>query len=424
VPSPVPQGQIGLAVRPTTAANWEWLLWLCGSRAAVSLAFMMYAGAIPELIGDWGMTAAQAGFVQTVFNGSYALSLVLTGWLSDRLGARRVFLWSSWCTAAVGVLVALFARSFESGAILFALFGLFQGGTYTPSIMLVAQGVPSERRGSSIGLLLAGASLGYAASIAAVTAAIALVDYRLAFVICGGAPTVAAMAAWMATRGRPNLITWRRSAAPAAPAFSSRRTSALLTLGYTAHCWELLGMWAWMPAFLLASLAASSAVETMTQGIWIGIAIHLSGAVSAFTMGHASDRFGRRSVLIALALFGAVCSLSIGWLDQAPSAVLLGLTTLYGFAVLGDSPVLSTAISEAVPPSVLGSALAVRSILGFGAGGLAPLAFGALRDAAPIGFGWISAFSCLGMGGLLAAVFAVYLPGFRSAETPQPASPT
>jgi MFS family permease len=380
---------------------------------------MMYAGAIPDLMVSWEMTAAQAGFVQTAFNVSYAASLVLTGWLSDRLGARSVFLWSSGCTAVIGILVALFARSFESGAILFALFGMFQGGTYTPSIMLVAQGVPAQRRGFSIGLLIAGASLGYAASIATVTVASTLADYKLAFAICGGAPTIAAFAAWMGTRGRLNLITRHRDTALSANGLPQRRTSALLTFGYTAHCWELLGMWAWMPAFLLSSLAASSATGILAQGIWIGIALHLSGCLAAFTMGHASDRFGRRVVLIALALFGAVCSLSVGWLGDVPWVVLLSLTALYGFAVLGDSPVLSTAISEAVPPSVLGSALAARSILGFGAGGLAPLAFGAMRDAAPVGFGWIAAFSCLGVGGLLAAVFAILLPGFRGTRALQ-----
>lgn len=391
-----------------------WLLWLCFSRAAVSTAFMMYAGALPELMGAWSMTAAQAGFIQTAFNVGYAVSLVLTGWLSDRLGARRVFLWSSACTAVVGLLVAAFARSFESGAVLFALFGLCQGGTYTPSIMLIAQGVPSERRGFAIGLLLAGASLGYGSSIAVSSAISSAVDYQLAFAICGCAPVIALVAGWLGARERPNLVARLQPSGPAHFEEPPRRTSAYLTLGYTAHCWELLGMWAWMPAFLVTALAGASTSGALAQGVWIGVTLHLSGCIAALTMGHASDRFGRRPVLIILALVGAAFSLLIGWLETAPGVVLLAITALYGFAVLGDSPVLSTAISEAVPPSVLGTALAIRSILGFGVGGLAPLAFGAVRDAAPAGMGWILAFACLGAGGILAALFALLLPGFRT----------
>ena len=78
------------AVEQQIDFEWGWLTWLCTSRIAVSIAFMMYAGALPQLIQAWAMSAAQAGFIQTAFNVSYAVSLVATGWLSDKLGAQRV----------------------------------------------------------------------------------------------------------------------------------------------------------------------------------------------------------------------------------------------------------------------------------------------------------------------------------------------
>ncbi len=391
-----------------------WIVWLCASRLAVSISFMMYAGSLPRLTNVWHMTAAEAGLIQSAFNVSYAVSLVATGWLSDRLGARRVFLWSTWLTAGAGLLVATAAHSFESGLLLFALFGSFHGGTYTPPMMLIAQRVTPLRRGLAIGLFLSGASLGYAGSIALSSTLSSTISYRAAFLLCGMAPTVAALAAWVGTRGIPSVASGRRAPVSVRAQPESRWASTLLTFGYTAHCWELLGMWAWMPAFLVSSLAASTGAGALMQGIWIGIAIHISGCISAFTMGHASDRIGRRAVLVALALVGATCSLSIGWFSQASPGLVLLFAAVYGFSALGDSPVLSTAITEAVEPHVLGTALAIRSILGFGAGGLAPLAFGAARDLVPAGYGWIAGFSCLGAGGLLAAVFAFALPRNRS----------
>ncbi|MBI1218504.1 MAG: MFS transporter [Rhodobacteraceae bacterium] len=384
----------------------------------VSVSFMTYAGALPAITAAWHMSAAQAGFVQSTFNAAYALSLVATGWLSDQLGAKRIFLWSSWLTAIAGLLVAAFARSFESGLILFALLGLFQGGTYTPPMMLIAHGVGPGRRGLAIGLFLSGASLGYAGSIALSSTLSALVSYHAAFLLCGSVPTLAALAAWIGTRSVPSASYGSHGPALVRSRPKNRRASVLLTLGYTAHCWELLGMWAWMPAFLIASLAASKASGVLAQGLWIGLAIHISGCISAFTMGHASDRLGRRAVLVTLGLMGAICSMAIGWLGQAPSIVVLCLAAAYGFSALGDSPVLSTAITETVEPHVLGTALAVRSILGFGAGGLAPLAFGVAKDFAPGGLGWVVGFSCLGVGGLLAAACALLLPRGRPDEEP------
>lgn len=145
-------------------------------------------------------------------------------------------------------------------------------------------------------------------------------------------------------------------------------------------------------------------------------------------MGHASDRLGRRAVLVAMGGLGAICSLAIGWMGALPVWLILPVAALYGFAALGDSPVLSTAMTEATPPDRLGAALAVRSILGFGAGGVAPLAVGLVLDHATPGSGWAGSgwpgsgwgwgFALLGVGGGLATLCAARLPPDR----PSPSS--
>jgi MFS family permease len=106
--------------------------------------------------------------------------------------------------------------------------------------------------------------------------------------------------------------------------------------------------------------------------------------------------------------------LAFGWTAGLPIAVVALLAALYGFSAFGDSPVLSTAMTEAVAPGLLGHALALRSILGFGAGAISPLAFGMVLDltnapgAPPTRWGW--AFVLLGIGGALAAICAWFLP--------------
>jgi MFS family permease len=92
----------------------------------------------------------------------------------------------------------------------------------------------------------------------------------------------------------------------------------------------------------------------------------------------------------------------------------MGIGMIYAFSALGDSPIFSAALTEVVDTAYLGSAFGLRSLLGFGAGAVAPLAFGAILDwsnAMPAGqrlyttWGW--AFSTLGLGGL-GAVWATY----------------
>ena len=197
-------------------------------------------------------------------------------------------------------------------------------------------------------------------------------------------------------------------------ALMSRR-SVLLTIGYTAHAWELLGMWAWTPTFLAAAFRNHGDVRSPVIALWIAVAIHLAGVIATLTMGEASDRWGRRSVLVSTALSGAMLSFTVGWLIDLPPVLLLPITFIYSFAVLGDSGVLSTAMTEAIRPQHLGTLLALRSILGFGAGAISPLVFGWILDLTnpaeglPHSWGW--GFMALGVGGAIATICALMLPG-------------
>ena len=94
--------------------------------------------------------------------------------------------------------------------------------------------------------------------------------------------------------------------------------------------------------------------------------------------------------------------------------MVIGIALLYGFSALGDSPVLSAALTEVVSPSYLGAAFGLRSLLGFGAGAISPLAFGVvldwtnpLRSAESYYVTWGWAFSVFGLAGF-GAVWAAY----------------
>jgi MFS family permease len=397
------------AATAVPAGERAWLAALALSRAFITLIFMTYAASLATLTREWSMSATQAGLVQTCFSAGFAISLFVTSWLSDHLGARRMFLWFCWLGAAAALAFALLARSFEQALWLYGLVGLTQGGSYTPAIMLVAQRLPPARRGAGVGWILAGMSAGYVGSISLAQGLIAVFDYRAAFAVCALGTVVGAIfgsiaAARVANRIAGPLPQLRRAA------FLKDRRSLLLTLGYIGHSWELFGMWAWAPAFLVASLGSRFPLGAVGLGIAIALALHLSACLASFTMGQASDRYGRRAVLLALAALGTLCSLGFGWSAQLPTLALLGFAAVYGFAALGDSSVLSTAMSEAVPADYLGRALAIRSILGIGIGAAAPAAFGAVLDLNAPGRGWGWAFVLMGLGGLVATVCAALLP--------------
>jgi MFS family permease len=402
-----------------------WLLALCLARACMMAMFMTYAAVLPVLLSAWGMTATMAGSVSTGFQAGYAVSLVVFSALADRIGARRVFVWSSWLTAVSGLVFALFARSYVSGLVLYTVVAIANGGTYTTAIMLLADRYPPARRGAAVGWLIASSSLGYALSLVLSGAALAWGGYPSAFFASAAGPVIGAVIVAFALRRTPNVVHPPKPGSRFGAEVLRNPRAMRLVAGYTFHSWELLGMWAWVPAFLAAAFAVSGAasVHAVALSAYVSAAFHLMGLVASSSMGGLSDRLGRRAVLVALAASSTACAFVFGWLLGWPMALLFAVGAVWAFTALGDSPVLSTAFTEAVPPAYLGAGLALRSLLGFGAGAVAPLAFGAVLDATnpaghtPTAWGW--AFVTLGLGGLGATWAALGLardPAPRAAE--------
>ncbi len=404
-----------------------WLVAVCASRMFMTSMFMTYAATLPVLRTEWGMTATAAGSISTGFQLGYAVSLVFFSSLADRVGARRVFLGSAWLGAVSALLFAVFARSYVSGLVLYTLVALSQGGTYTTAIMFFADRYPPARRGGAVGWLIASSSAGYALSLVISGAAVRWGGYPRSFLVSALGPVVGVVIAWLALRTTPNVVHPRREGARFGSTVLKNGPAMRLIAGYTFHSWELLGMWAWTPAFIAAVFAVSGtgSVRAVELAAYVSAAFHLMGLVASSSMGRLSDGLGRRIVLVGLAATSALCSLVFGWLIGLPLALVFTVGALYGFTALGDSPVLSTALTEAVGASHLGAALALRSFLGFGAGAIAPIVFGRILDLTnapgplPTTWGW--AFVALGLGGLAAAWCAHGLaPDHARAPGPAP----
>jgi nitrate/nitrite transporter NarK len=260
--------------------------------------------------------------------------------------------------------------------------------------------------------LIGSSSSGYVVSLLLCGLVLPYAGYPGAFLATAAGPVLAAVIAWPALWSTTNVV----HPAVEQPRFSARvlknRPAMRLIFGYTGHSWELLGMWSWMPAFVAASFVASGwgFVRAAELAAYSSASFHVMGVVSSSSMGWLSDKMSPRTVLMALATISCACSFIFGWVLGFSIALVLGIGALYAFTALGDSPIWSSTLTQVIPPSTLGAALALRSLLGFGAGAIAPLAFGLVLDhtntaaSTPTNWGW--AFAVLGLGGIMAVWFA------------------
>ncbi|RZU97806.1 MFS transporter [Spiribacter vilamensis] len=390
---------------------------ICAARILLFATFMTVAACIPVLIDAWGLSGAAAGAIVSSFTAGYAVSLFVFGWAADHFGARRMVEISAVAAAITSAAFGFLATDWWSAMLLYGAIGLAQGGVYTPLIIVFSDEVPTERRGKAMGWLIASTSVGYAVSLGLSAVGIGLAGWQGAFMLTGLLPTAGAAILVIALRELPNRVHERPPRARLTEEVVGNRGARLLITGYVAHNWELLGMWAWLPAFLAAGFAVKGGelAGASIAGAWLGGGLHLFGATAALSMGHLSDRTGQRPLLVALALLGATLSFTIGWLVVAPPILLVPLALAYAFVCLGDSPILTTALAERIRPGYLGVTLAWRSLAGFSAGALAPAAFGAMLDLIRSAGGgtvmaWGGSFLLLGLGGAIASVCALRLP--------------
>jgi MFS family permease len=385
-----------------------WLAGICASRVCNGLVFMSYAAALPVLQREWGMSAAQAGLIASGFQIGYAVSLVVCSNVADRISPKRLHLWSLFAAGVFSLIFAVFARGFTSALILHTVVGISLGGTYTTGVMIIADQYSARRRGMAVGFFIASTSCGYAISLAISGLAIPVGGYKLSFLLTCLGPILGWFLAWITLRRTAVPAPGRRKEQRFTREVLGNRPAMLLIWGYTCHNWELLGMWSWTPAFLAACLALTGSAEVSAAGYgaFITASFHFVGLLASFSMGTLSDRMDRARILLALAAASMTCSFLFGWSAGWPLVLVVGIGLVYAFTALGDSPILSTALTEEVDAAYLGAALGFRSLVGFGAGAVAPVAFGAVLDwTNPVIHGqrvyadWGWAFSVLGLGG-------------------------
>ncbi|MFQ5935401.1 MAG: MFS transporter, partial [Acidiferrobacterales bacterium] len=317
-------------------ASDPWLLPICVSRVLLYAIFMVYAACLPVLRSEWGMSATQAGSIAGGFMFGYAISLVVFSWLAERFGAKRMFLFSAWVGAVSALAFGLFARSYYSGLLLYTLTAATQGGTYPPALMLLADRYDSARRGGAVGLLIASTSVGYAFSLLLSGVMLWRGGYQLAFLIMGSLPLVGAVIASWVLRKTPNIVHARPRGSALAKVLRRNANARRLIAGYTFHCWELLGMWQWIPAFLAASLTLAGIlpIQAAALAAYLSATLHIAGAVASSSMGSLSDQFGRRALLLTLATTSTTLSFIIGWLIGWPVLALSFVVLIYGFTTL------------------------------------------------------------------------------------------
>jgi predicted MFS family arabinose efflux permease len=149
---------------------------------------------------DLGITDGQLGRLGGLYFAMFYCVLgVPVAWLADRGNRVRVLtiacaLWSA-ATIACGM-----SHSYGQLAAARMSVGIGEAGGVPPSYSIISDYFPSDRRGLALGLFNLGPPLGQALGVAFGAKIAAAYDWRLAFILLGGAGLIAAAGVWAFVR--------------------------------------------------------------------------------------------------------------------------------------------------------------------------------------------------------------------------------
>ncbi|HEY6898744.1 MAG TPA: MFS transporter [Rhodocyclaceae bacterium] len=374
---------------------------ICLAEALGMTGFAAYPAFLPTLKAQWQASGAAAGFVGGAFFLGYMLAVPFLSGITDRIDARRVFAASGLLGLAGTGGFALLADGIISAALFQALAGAGLAGTYMPGLKALTDRITGPRQPRYIAFYTATFGIGTSLSLLLGGWLGALLPWREAIGLMALGPLLASAVFLLGVRPQAASHAHHGGWWPAfGPALALGQTRRYI-LGYAAHCWELFGLRSWLVAFIAFAygLSASTVPLSATEA---AAAINLLGLPASILGNEAAGRLGRQRWIVGTMLAaGGLCWLA-GFSAVLGGWLMLAALALYFVAVMADSAALTAGLVAATPLGQRGAAMAISSLLGFGAGFVAPLVFGATLDAAGGGpLAWGLAFASLSLGGLL-----------------------
>ena len=315
-----------IVVDKSVRFHWAWIiLATCFVNLFINYSVRLgYGVVLPEMIRELGFGRTAGGSIYNSYFLSYIAVTPLTGYLTDRLGARPVI--TSCCLIlGAGVFLMSTITTFWAACLFYALVGLGATGMWTPVITVVQRWFSPNRRGLALGILSTGYGLGFATMGAAFPVIVRHLTWRHAWYFLGIGAMVMVVANGLLLRSDPQTagyLPWGQTEKPIEMSESGGETSSkdipfsfilrdlkfwLIGFSYLAISYALYGITTFMVDYAQYQIGLPLQKASLLATVHGGFQI-----LGVLTILPLSDYIGRKKTLIVsnscifLCLFGII----------------------------------------------------------------------------------------------------------------------
>ena len=318
---------------------------------------------VSDLLEAFHTNATALGFMSSLYFYLYALEQPLVGYLSDRIGPRRVIgYWS--LGAAAGCFLFGIAPNIGWASVGRALIGLGVGGVYVPAVKAFSQWFRKNEFATMIGLLMSMGNFGAVIATTPLAWAAGTWGWRSTFFLIGGITLGLAFVTLLLTRDYslvPEPIQVESTTASGSNPGSKTKVFKVLT---SKHFWivaiiffgiygtliTMQGLWA--TPFLMTVLGIERIFASK-----LNMLIPVGVIIGAPFFGWLTDRFslGKGETLIAMLTIYTLTWVAIIFLfSQLGTAGFSLVLLVMGVATGGFISILWGIVQETTPAEILG----------------------------------------------------------------------
>ncbi len=326
-------------------ATYRWVI------LGVTFLAQAAAGAAPAIFVlavfyqvDLHLDKTQVGLLSSALGLGVMISLLLSGWITDRLSIRRLLVFGL-CFSALTLGLTALTTSFSGGMLFFLMAGLAAGIAVPATMKAIVVWFPSEERGSAMGLMRTGVPILGAVAAATLPSLSLHLGWRAGIVALAGVVGLAGLVAFALYR-EPLVPLQAKAGARSSPLELLRNPNILLVSTVAA---TLTAAQFTLANYLLLYLTETLYVPVVAAGRAMA-ALQVSGAIGRVAWGAISDRafaVQRKRVLMLIVLASAILLVIVGFLPGTMSLWMVVLVAIgLGALVLGWQAIFSVLLPE------------------------------------------------------------------------------